>query len=246
MPSTRMKRFVWTTVLAVPIACVLFLRVGGDRIRATSATEAVGVSAGSATPKRAEELPAPREGDAQEAATAPLTGYESRALESAPDGVLAGSVVDGLGVARDVRLVLAPIGGARAERVAAQRRLSDLALDHGRFRFEEIPPGRWELTVCDELYCAPPLVIETDGKGIAGIVLEASVGQRVRVETGASGVVTVRDGSGRTWHEREHDGTALLALLPGAYRIDVRTNEGEEHGLDFVVADRPVRIDLRP
>ena len=246
MPSTRMKRFVWTTVLAVPIACVLFLRVGGDRITPTRVNEAVDAGSDTPTPKRTEEGPASHEGDAQGAATAPLTGYESRALESAPDGVLAGSVVDGLGVARDVRLVLAPIGGARAERVAAQRRLSDLALDHGRFRFEEIPPGRWELTVCDELYCAPPLMIETDGKGIAGIVLEASVGQRVRVETGASGVVTVRDGSGRTWHEREHDGTALLALLPGAYRIDVRTNEGEEHGLDFVVADRPVRIDLRP
>ncbi len=170
----------------------------------------------------------------------------TNALERAPDGVLAGVVVDGLGVARDVRLVLAPIDGSPAERLAAQRRLSDLALDHGRFRFEGVPPGRYELTTCDELYCAPPLVIESDGRGLAGIVLDVRVGQRVQVELGARGVVHVHDEHGRVWHEREHDGTALLALLPGTYRVEARTQDGAEHGLDVVVREKPVRIDFRP
>lgn len=173
-------------------------------------------------------------------------GARPAALASAPDGVLAGRVVDERGVARDLRLVLAPIGGSQAQRLAAQRRLSDLALDHGRFRFEGVPPGRYELTVFDELYGMSPVVIESDGRGLAGIALDVRPGVRVLVELGAQGVVRVQDGLGRSWHEREHDGTALFALLPGAYRLEARSNEGAERALDFVVRDKPVRIDLRP
>ncbi|MBK7878666.1 MAG: hypothetical protein IPJ77_23665 [Planctomycetes bacterium] len=170
---------------------------------------------------------------------------EPSALEPAPDGVLAGQIVDERGVPRDLRLVLAPIGGTQFERLRGQRRLSDLELDRGRFRFEGVSPGRYELSVCDERHVLAPVAIESDGRGVAGIVLEVRVGTRVLVEFDGRGTVHVHDELGRIWHEREHDGTALFALLPGAYRVETRGDAGAEHALDLDVRDKPVRIDFR-
>ncbi|MBI5361701.1 MAG: hypothetical protein HZA53_00890 [Planctomycetes bacterium] len=162
-------------------------------------------------------------------------------LAAAPDGVFAGRIVDVKGVERSLRLVLAPMGGDAKARIAGQRVSSELAMERGRFRFEGVPAGNYELRLCEELYCFAPLRIESDGRGVAGIELVAHVAVQVQIEIGQRGTVLIRDMLDRTWHEREHDGTALVALLPGEYRVEV----ADGRALEFTVRDEPVRLDLR-
>lgn len=160
-------------------------------------------------------------------------------------GVLAGTIVDVDGKPRDLRLVLMPrVESARA-RVDGARVVSELSVDRGRFRFEDVPRGRWTLALLEERWAAYPIDVELADRGLGGVEVVARPAPTIVVEVGERAVVLVRDASGHAWHEREHDGTAVLALLAGEYVLDVTTRAGRTGRFEFPVSGERVTIDLR-
>lgn len=159
--------------------------------------------------------------------------------------MLAGTIVDVDGRSRDLRLVLRPLRERSEERIAGARVLSELRVDRGRFRFEDVAPGRYALALLEERWAAYPIDVELAERGLGGVEVVARPAPTIVVEVGERAVVLVRGADGRIWHEREHDGTAVLALLAGDYALEVTTSAGRTGRFEFPVSGERVTIDLR-
>jgi hypothetical protein len=149
----------------------------------------------------------------------------------------------------------APIAGAAIELTAADKRdAGDAKSDAGGAFALETVPGRYVLTVSKEGFATvtqpvdaggpPSIVTMTPTKGLRVRIVDARSGATV------DGYAAAIDASGQQRakaSEQKKDGTFLLSLAPGAYRVAVSANEfASQSARASVPFEGELRIALTP